>query len=125
MAVPRLPKIPARVKSIIQFGAVGDGHFLNTEAISRTIQACAQAGGGIVEIPPGLWLTGPIELKSNINLHLDSGAVVLFSRDHSLYPVMTSSPSSHTFFVMSPVYGYKLQDVAITGPGIMNGSGDS
>ena len=125
MAAPRLPAIPARVKNITQFGAVGDGHFLNTEAISRTIQACAQAGGGTVEVPPGLWLTGPIELKSNINLHLDSGAVVLFSRDHSLYPVMTSSPSSHTFFVMSPVYGYKLHDVAITGRGIMNGSGDS
>lgn len=125
MTAPQLPVIPAHVKSIVEFGAIGDGHTLNTDAISRTIAAVADQGGGTVEIPPGLWLTGPIELKSRINLHLDRGAIVLFSTDHSLYPLMTTSASSHTIFVMPPVYGYKLHDIAITGDGIMNGSGDS
>lgn len=125
MEAPALPRIPSLVKNIRDFGAVNNGETLNTAAITKAIDACAKAGGGIVEIPPGLWLTGPIELQSRINLHLDRGAILLFSPDHSLYPVMNTSPGSHSFFVMSPVYGYKLHDVAITGEGILNGSGDS
>lgn len=125
MEVPSLPHIPDRKVSITDFGAVGNGHVLNTEAINKAINSCANAGGGTVIVPPGLWLTGPIELKSNINLHLEQGAILLFTADHTQYPIISNSPSSHSYFVMNPIYGYNLHDVAITGNGIINGSGDS
>ncbi|HLR36821.1 MAG TPA: glycoside hydrolase family 28 protein, partial [Chitinophagaceae bacterium] len=125
MKAPELPVIPKYKVNIKDFGAVGDGETLNTEAIDKAIEDCSQKGGGTVVIPAGLWLTGPIELKSNINLHVNQGAVVLFSRDHSLYPIIRTSSSSHTWFVKNPIYGYNLENIAITGEGIFNGSGDT
>ncbi|MGF7232319.1 glycoside hydrolase family 28 protein [Arachidicoccus sp.] len=125
MTAPVLPNIPDISVDITSFGAVGDGHTLNTEAITKAIDECARRGGGKVTIPPGLWLTGPIELKSKINLHVELGAILLFTKDHSLFPIIASSAKSRTFFVKNPIYGYKLHDVAITGKGILNGSGDS
>jgi DNA sulfur modification protein DndE len=125
MQAPALPRIPDHQVSITDFGAVGDGHTLNTTAITRAINSCAAAGGGTVLVPPGLWLTGPLALKSNINLHVQQGAILLFSTDHSLYPIMKTKPSSRSYFAMSPVYGYELHDVAITGKGILDGAGDS
>lgn len=125
MKTPDLPNIPGLKVDITSFGAIGDGHTLNTDAINKAIHECSAKGGGMVNIPPGLWLTGPIELKSKINLHLQQGAILLFTKDHSLFPIISSSPKSHSFFVMNPIYGYKLHDVAITGKGIINGSGDT
>lgn len=125
MEVPALPEIPTRNVNIKDFGAVGNGHVLNTESINKAIDQCAADGGGTVIIPPGLWLTGPIEMKSNINLHLEQGAILLFTADHTQYPFITTSPTSHSLFVMSPIYGYDLHDIALTGNGIINGSGDS
>lgn len=125
MEAPTLPRIPDHQVNITDFGAIGNGHVLNTKAINKAIDQCAAEGGGAVIIPPGLWLTGPIELKSNINLHLQQGAILLFTADHTQYPVISTSPSSHSYFVESPVYGYNLHDIAITGDGIINGSGDS
>ncbi|HYM92910.1 MAG TPA: glycoside hydrolase family 28 protein, partial [Chitinophagaceae bacterium] len=68
------PSFPEKSFIITDFGAIADGQILNTNAIAATIAACEKAGGGTVTIPPGLWLTGPIELKSNINLHAERGA---------------------------------------------------
>jgi len=86
--MPRVqePKIPKRTMSITDFGAVPDGKTLNTEAIAKGIAALAEKGGGRLIIPPGLWLTGPIGLKSHVELHLEEGALVQFSSDYSLYP---------------------------------------
>jgi polygalacturonase len=124
MPAPELPAIPQRTDSITTYGAIGDGETLNTKAIQQTINTCADNGGGKVVIPAGLWLTAPIELKSNIELHLDEGAILLFTKDHTQFPIITT-PGGHKYFVMSPIYGYKLHDIAITGSGIINGSGDS
>jgi DNA sulfur modification protein DndE len=125
MEAPALPKIPEHKVTITDFGAVGNGHILNTNAINKAINSCADAGGGTVIVPPGLWLTGPIEMKSHINLHLAQGAILLFSPDHSLYPFIRTSPKSDKWFVTPPIYGYDLSNIAITGKGIINGSGDS
>lgn len=122
MAVPELPRIPNFKDSITAHGAIGDGSFLNTTAIQKTIDLCAAKGGGKVIIPAGIWLTAPIELKSNINLHLREGAILLFIRDHTKFPLI-GKPGN--FSVQSPVYGQKLHDIAITGTGIINGNGDS
>ncbi|MBX5439178.1 MAG: glycoside hydrolase family 28 protein [Thermoflavifilum sp.] len=118
------PHIPDRVFNIVQFGAKPDGQTLNTKYIQQAIDTCAAAGGGVVVIPPGLWLTGPIQLRSHIELHLDRGAILLFTPDHSQYPII-QPPRSSNFVVASPISGYDLEDVAITGEGIMDGSGDS
>jgi len=117
------PAIPDRSLSIRDFGAVGDGHTLCTAAIQQAINACAGAGGGRVVIPSGIWLTGPIRLESRIELHLESGSLLLFSSDHSLYPVIRAPTKG--WLVASPIYGYGLEDVAITGCGIIDGAGES
>ncbi len=119
------PQIPGRTFKITDYGAIGNGEVINTQAIQHTIEVCAKAGGGIVIVPPGLWLTGPIELKSNINLHLDRGAILLFSTNHALYPIIKMPHSSNGYGVMSPIFGHDLTNVAITGGGVIDGNGQS
>lgn len=111
---------------ITDFGAVGDGQVLNTQAFASAIEAVVAKGGGQVRVPRGIWLTGPIGLKSNINLHLEAGALVLFSPNKDLYPLVeTSFEGLNTVRCQSPVYGRNLENIAITGDGILDGSGDA
>lgn len=112
--------------SIIKYGAIGDGITLNTLAIAKTIDACSESGGGVVLIPAGLWLTGPIELKNNVNLHLSSGALVLFSPDFGNYPmIMSYWEGNKAWRCKSPLSATNLTNIAITGKGIFDGSGDT
>jgi unsaturated rhamnogalacturonyl hydrolase len=99
--------------------------FMNTEAIHRTIQAANKAGGGRVLIPSGRWLTGPIHLMSNINLHLEKGAEVVFSTNREDYlPVVLQRHEGVEALNYSPlIYGIKLKNIAITGQGAFNGQG--
>ncbi|MBW7461563.1 glycoside hydrolase family 28 protein, partial [Paenibacillus sepulcri] len=108
------------------FGAVGDGATMNTAAINSAIEACSSLGGGTVRIPPGIWLTGPLRLQSGINLHAEGGALVLFSRSFDDYPLIhTSYEGLRTMRCISPLYGADLHDIAITGKGVFDGSGDA
>ena len=75
------PMLPDAAFSITDFGAVPGGETKNTKAINDAIAMCAAAGGGVVQVPAGLWLTGAIHLTSNVNLHLMEGAVLRFSAD--------------------------------------------
>ncbi len=112
--------------NIKNYGAVNDGITLNTQAIAKAIEACTNAGGGTVLVPTGLWLTGPIVLKSNINLHVAKGALVLFSRNLNDYPLVQSFYEGlSTMRCQSPISGEGLENIAITGGGVMNGSGDA
>src|SRR5688572_28046842 len=70
---------------ITRFGAVADGITLNTKSINGAIDAGNIKGGGVVVVPSGLWLTGPVVLKSNVNLHLQRGAVLQFTSDFDLF----------------------------------------
>src|SRR6185369_10808338 len=107
------------------FGAVPDGKTLNTEAFAKAIAAAADKGGGHVIVPPGIWLTGPIELKSKIDLHLEEGAFVQFTPDLKQYPQCELKVKSDVSTVtMSPIWGVDLIDVSITGHGIFDGAGD-
>ena len=81
-----VPTFPHREFSITQFGAVPNSNYINTAAINDAITAAAKAGGGEVIIPAGLWVTGPIVLQSNVNLHLAKGALVQFTGNHDAYP---------------------------------------
>lgn len=110
--------------SIVQYGAVSDGYTLNSVAINAAIDAAAANGGGTVLIPAGSWLTGPIVMKSNINLHVAKGALVIFTQDMSQYPLVVSSfEGVDAARCQSPVTAEKLENIAITGEGIMNGNG--
>ena len=125
MPVLTVPSFAAKDFSITNYGAVGDGLLLNTEAFARAIDACSKSGGGRVVVPAGLWLTGPIEMKSNVNLHVQRGAIVLFTKDLSQYPIVKASSKSKTLQPASPIYGYDLTNIAITGEGIIDGSGEA
>jgi polygalacturonase len=112
--------------NLTNFDAVGDGVTLNTDAFEKAIAALSAQGGGELMVPPGYWLTGPIRLRSNINLHLERGALVQFSRDFHLYPlVVTDMKGEKSVDSTSPISGTDLENVAITGEGIIDGGGDA
>ncbi|GAB3008631.1 glycoside hydrolase family 28 protein [Niabella terrae] len=110
---------------ITRYGAVPDGHQLNTKAIQQAIDACTAAGGGIVVVPQGLWLTGPIVLKNNVNLNLAAGATLLFTKDKSQYPLIKANwegfPQMRN---QSPISAEGASNIGITGQGIIDGNGD-
>ncbi len=126
MALVQEPLIPDNEVNILDFGAFSGGQVLNTEAFANAIDAVSKMGGGKVIIPAGIWLTGPITLKSNLELHTEAGSLVIFSTDKDLYPVIeTSFEGLNTWRCLSPIYGKNIENVAFTGSGIWDGSGDS
>lgn len=115
-----------KVWNILEHGAVADGVTLNTDAFESAIRACADAGGGRVLVPDGTFLTGPIRLRSRVELHLQPGAVVVFSRNFDDYPlVLTDYEGEPTVRCVSPISGDGLSDVSITGEGVIDGNGDA
>jgi len=119
------PNITERTLNIVDFGAVGDGKTNNSAAFARAIDACAVAGGGRVIVPAGNWLTGPIRLESNIDLHVDAGAVVQFSPNRDDYPLQIGNYEGQpTVICASPLSGDNLHDVSITGAGVFDGHGE-
>lgn len=120
------PVFPNRSFSIADFGAVADGRTKSTAAIAEAIAACSKAGGGKVVVPAGRWLTGPIHLKSNIHLYLSEGATLLFSQEFKDYlPVVFVRWAGHECYNYSPlIYAKDCQNIAITGPGKLDGQGE-
>ncbi len=109
---------------IVKYGAKSDGVFLNSQAIGKAIDACAAAGGGTVFIPAGFWLTGPLTLKSNVNLHISQGALLQFSDRYEDYPVVkTSWEGLDAIRCQSPISAANAENIAITGSGIVDGAG--
>jgi len=126
MAKIALPRIPDRTCRITDHGASGDGATLNTAAIAAAIAACSSAGGGRVVVPRGVFITGPIELKSRIELQLERGALLLFSPKFEEYPlVRTSYEGGASVKARSPIWAKGAEDIAITGEGIIDGSGQA
>jgi polygalacturonase len=122
----QVPAFPERTFSIVEYGAVGDGQTMNTKAFADAIRSCGNAGGGRVLVPAGVWRTGPIRLENSIDLHLEFGAVIMFSRNREDFPLVPyPSPTSKNYICANPIYGYRLKNVAITGDGIIDGSGES
>jgi polygalacturonase len=111
---------------ITRFGAIPDGLTLNTESINKAIDAIHKKGGGVVVVPAGMWLTGPVVLKSNVNLHLRSNAVLQFTKDFSQYQLIATNweglPQMRN---QSPISATNATNIAITGAGIIDGAGDA
>ena len=108
--------------SIVNYGAVKGGEADVSDAIAGAITACNQAGGGRVVIPEGEWLTGPIHLKSNVNLYLAEGAVLRFTDNpsHYLPAVMTSWEGMECYNYSPLIYAFECKNVAITGTGMLS-----
>ena len=115
------PVFPDYSRSIDEFGAKADGITLNTEAINRAIRDVSEKGGGKVIVPSGLWLSGPIEILSNVNLHLEEGAVLKFTDNPSDYlpAVMTSWEGLECYNYSPLLYAFGCENVAITGEGTL------
>ncbi|MBI5473841.1 MAG: glycoside hydrolase family 28 protein [Ignavibacteriae bacterium] len=126
--VPKIgvPSFPDRRVSIVEHGAVADGLTMNTKAFADAIQACAKAGGGTVVVPPGTWLTGPIKIEGNINLHLERGALIQFSNRLEDFPLIAGlDGKSKRYAITPPLHAYRAKNIAVTGYGIIDGAGDA
>jgi polygalacturonase len=122
----KAPEFPHRDFSITKFGGVGNGKTDCTEALSKAIDACNKAGGGRVLVPEGVFLTGAIHLKSNVNLHLVKGATIMFDRDPKKYlPVVFTRWEGMELMNYSPfIYAFEQSNIGITGEGIIDGNAD-
>ena len=127
--VPRIlsgieaPRFPDRDFKLTDYGAVADGKTDATEAFRKAISAAHEAGGGRVVVPAGTYFTGPIHLKSNVNLHVADGAVVRFSVDPAAYMpvVFTRFEGVECMNYSPPIYAYEQENIAITGKGTLDG----
>jgi pectate lyase len=120
------PQFPENKICISQYGGIGDGLTLNTQAFADAMEDLSQKGGGTLQVPSGIWYTGPIVFKSNVNLHLEKGALILFTANKSAYPLIdTSFEGLDTKRCQSPISGRNLENIAITGEGSINGSGEA
>ena len=117
-----LPSIPSREVSLTDFGGVGDGVTLNTDAFAAAIASLVEKGGGKLVVPAGIWRTGPVELKSHIELNVDKDAVVVFDPDQDLYPVIdTNFEGLDVRRCLSPLNATGAHDIAVTGGGVFDG----
>jgi len=123
----KYPSFPNKTYNILNYGAMSNGIFDNTLAIKKAIQTCSKNGGGIVIVPKGMFLSGAIHLESNVNLHLEEGAEIIFSVNPNDYlPLVHTSFEGTELMNYSPlIYAYKKTNVAITGKGILNGRGSN
>ncbi|HSZ43558.1 MAG TPA: glycoside hydrolase family 28 protein [Trebonia sp.] len=127
VASVRRPRFPDRFFRVTDFGARGDGTTLDTAAFTRAIAACNRAGGGHVIVPSGAaFLTGAIHLRSNVDLHVEEDATILFSQDlNDFLPVVFTRWQGIELMNYSPfVYCYGQRNVAVTGQGTLNGQAD-
>ena len=119
----KAPEFPARDFVITNYGAVAGGSNDCTAAIRQAVEACHRAGGGRVVVPAGVFLTGAIHLKSNVNLHVADGATLRFSPDPAKYPVVFTRWEGIECLNYSPlIYAFEQENIAVTGKGLLDGS---
>jgi polygalacturonase len=122
----RPPQFPDRVFDITKYGAAGSDA---TDAIAKAIDACSRAGGGRVTVPKGEFLTGPIHLESNVNLHLEDGSTLKFVTDPRRYlpAVLTRFEGTECMNYSPLIYAFEQNNIAVTGTGmcILDGQADN
>ncbi len=118
------PEFQNAVYNILDFGAKSGLNFNNQEALQNAINTCSSNGGGTVLVPNGYFYTGPIVIKSNVNLHLSDNAFIQFSKSKEEYPlIFTEYEGIRRIRAVSPISANKAVNIAITGKGIIDGAG--
>lgn len=121
----QLPVFKKDTFNIVKYGAIADAGSINTKSIAKAIDDCSEHGGGTVLIPKGKWITGPFKLKNNVNLHLAKGSIIEFTKDKNLYPLVSGSfEGLEAIRNQSPISGDDLENIAITGFGVIDGNGE-
>lgn len=121
MAQVSAPVIPSNTVNIKDFGGIGDGVTLNTEAFSKAISALEKQGGGHLVVPAGVWMTGLISLKDNVDLHIEKNAIVMASPDRSLFIKEKDGKKDTKCTPM--INASKRKNISITGEGVIDGNG--
>ncbi|CAN5458297.1 exopolygalacturonase PelB [soil metagenome] len=123
----KAPVFKKKDYDILKFGAKAGGQFDCREAINNAIDTCSKEGGGRVVVPAGEFLTGAIQLKSNVNLYLSKGSTLKFSMDPKAYmPVVHTRWEGMELMHLSPfIYAYEQTNIGITGEGTLDGQGKS
>lgn len=123
----KAPVFPDKDYRLLDYGKKSDTPgFLYTEMINNLIDRCSSQGGGRVIIPAGTWFTGPITLKSNVNLHLEEGATLLFTPDLKEYPIVLTRWEGMDCYNYQPmIYAYDQTNIAITGKGTIDGGAEN
>jgi polygalacturonase len=123
LATTRVPVFPDVDFPVPSFGARGDGQSDDTDAFLAAIEACSRAGGGHVTVPPGSWLVGALRLRGGVDLHLATGATLLFSADANRYPAVLTRYEGIECINHSPmIYAFGETDIALTGGGVLDAS---
>ncbi|GAA0740879.1 glycoside hydrolase family 28 protein [Gaetbulibacter jejuensis] len=122
-----LPTIPEYTVQITDFGAKGDGVKDCKSAFDKAMKVCSKQNGGTIVVPEGIYkINGPIHFVSHVRLHLEEGATLVFGTNPKDYPMVLTSWEGTTLYNYSPmIYGYNVNNVAITGKGIIDGEGHS
>ena len=126
LATPALTTASQGTLDIREYGAVGDGKALDTAAINKAIDACAQAGGGQVRLTPGRYLSGTVHLKSHVTLFLEAGAILVGTPDLNQYQQPTipdyMPEAKWGKWHRAMILADGLEDIAIAGPGTIDGN---
>ena len=121
----REPQFAARDFDVTHYGARGDNKTDCTMAFEKVIAACHAAGGGRVVVPEGEFLSGAVQLRSNVNLHVSEHAVLRFTRDTKKYPLVFTRWEGMELMNFSPfIYAFEQENIAITGKGVIDGNAD-
>src|SRR4051812_43653174 len=121
-----LPQIPDKQFDVAEFGAKGDGQTNDGKAINAALEAAEKAGGGVVNFKSGKYLTGAVQLRSKVGIHLDKDATLLFTTEPADYPVvLTRWEGTECMNYSGLIGGRDLHDIAITGEGTIDGQGST
>ena len=119
----KAPTFPNRDFPITDYGAKGDGTTDCTDAIAKAIAACNAAGGGRVVVSGGVFFTGPVHLKSNVNLYIAEGTTLKFTADKSKFPIVLARVEGIEVMNHSPlIYALDQENIAVSGKGTLDGS---
>jgi polygalacturonase len=121
------PAFRTKIYNIVDFGALAGGKIKNTKAINAAITKCSEEGGGQVLVANGKYLTGAIKLKSNVDLHIEAGAVLVFSTNPKDYlPLVRTRWEGDDCYNYSPlIYSDGQTNIAVTGKGLLDGQGST
>ena len=120
---PTAPVVPAYTISILNYGAKADGVTDNTEAFAKAIDHLRKQGGGHLNVPAGIYLTGPITLRDNIDLHIERNAIIMATPDKTQHLLVNKTTGKRESRATPFIKASKAKNISITGEGTIDGNG--